>query len=177
MRYHTVAAAALVFFGVAASVQAEGDPRSSPRAKAQGAGPDTVVALIPGPSIDEAVRSLEQAASAEDIARELPTGDASRYQFIVLSRRVAAPAELHESWADVVFVRSGNAVLRTGHALSERRPRSAGEWLGSIARGTDREVGPGDVVVIPAGIAHHWRPTGQGSFTYLIMKVNVRDPR
>jgi mannose-6-phosphate isomerase-like protein (cupin superfamily) len=172
MRHPTAVLLTIVAAGIVASAAgtfapARGQPAQSARA-------DTVVALIPAQAIVAAERSLAAATSPEDVARELPSGDPSRYQFVVLSRRAAAAAELHDRWADVVFVRSGRAVLRTGHSLAQRRPRGGGgEWLGAIENGQDRPVGPGDVVVIPAGIAHQWHPSGSEPLVYRIMKVNT----
>ena len=134
---------------------------------------DTAVVRVSGAAVDSAFRSLAASKSPADIARDLPTGDVSRYQLVALSRRVAAAAELHEQWSDVVFVRSGTAVLRTGRTLTRRRALGQGEYSGAeIARGRDQSVGTGDVLVIPAGLAHQWRPTGDAAFSYVVLKVH-----
>ena len=136
--------------------------------------PDTTIMRVSGGAIDSALRSLAASTSSSDIARDLPTGDLTRYQVVVLSRRVVAAAELHERWSDVVFVRSGAAVLRTGRVLAGQQSKGQGEFSGTaIVSGRDRAVGPGDVLVIPAGLAHQWRPTGTAAFTYVVLKMRA----
>lgn len=135
--------------------------------------PDTAVVRITGGAMDSAFRSLAASKSSSDIARDLPTGDFTRYQFVALSRRAAGPAELHENWSDIVFVRTGAAVLRTGRVLTGRHALGQGEYSGSaIARERDQPVGPGDMIVIPAGLAHQWRPSGDAAFSYVVLKVH-----
>lgn len=135
--------------------------------------PDTSVVRVSGGAMDSAFRSLAASSSSADIARDLPTGDLSRYQFVALSRRVAGPPELHERWSDIVVVRTGAAVLRTGRTLQARHALGQGEYSGyAIASGRDQSVGPGDMVVIPAGLAHQWRPIGNAAFSYVVLKVH-----
>lgn len=139
------------------------------QAGAQARGRDTVVVRVTGGAIDSAFRSI---ASVQPNARDLPTGALGSYGLIVLARRTTDAAELHERWTDVVFVRSGTAVLRTGRTLVRRQRGDPGEWNGAGITGVrDQAVGPGDVVVIPAGIAHQWRPNGAQAFSYVLLKV------
>lgn len=141
-------------------------PRTSPLAR------DTAIVRVSGGAIDSALRSLAASRSFADIARDLPAGDLSQYQVVVLSRRVAGPAELHERWSDVVFVRSGGAILRTGPGLADPRAQGQGEYSGNtIMRARDQSVGAGDIVVIPAGLAHQWRPIGDHAFAYVVLKL------
>jgi uncharacterized RmlC-like cupin family protein len=139
---------------------------------ATGTAPD--IGRVSGAAIDSALRSL--AATPEPNARDLPITGASRrsYQFVVLARRATGAAELHERWDDVVLVRSGTALLRTGRALVARKLREPGEWNGTdIGGARDQAVGPGDVLVIPAGIPHQWQPTGSAPFAYVVLKVRA----
>lgn len=137
-------------------------------AHAQRAAPDTAVVHVAGSSVDAAFAAIHDPVFASD----LPAGDPSRTQVVALTRRATGNAEVHEHWSDVVMVRSGRAVLRTGRALVARKANGAGEWVGTdIARPTDRPVGPGDVIVIPARVAHQWRPAAGEGFSYLVIKV------
>jgi mannose-6-phosphate isomerase-like protein (cupin superfamily) len=130
----------------------------------------TEVVRVSGGAIDSAFRALAATPGAN--ARDLPTGALDRYQLIVLARRAVELAELHERWTDVVLVRSGSATLRTGPSLVGRRQSDPGEWHGSgIEKARDQRVGPGDVLIIPAGMAHQWRPSGQQAFAYILLKI------
>jgi uncharacterized RmlC-like cupin family protein len=133
---------------------------------------DTLVMHVSGAAIEGALQALTTSRASADIARDLPTGDLTRYGFVVMRRRATDKPELHEGWSDVVVVHSGRAVLRTGRTLIERRSVNRGEWTGKDIDGAhEQAVGAGDVIVIPAGLAHQWNPAGAEPFTYLLLKV------
>jgi mannose-6-phosphate isomerase-like protein (cupin superfamily) len=169
--------AALTLFLLAGTAPA-GRPATGaadPEVRAVSPGADTTVISIPGTAIDVALRELTASRAPGDIARVLPTGDSAQYQFVVLRRQLAAGAELHEHWSDVVFVRTGQAILRTGRTLHGLHDLGQGEATGTgIAGAHDQAVGPGDVLVIPAGLGHQWLPAGAEPFAYLILKVRHR---
>ncbi len=120
-------------------------------------------------SVDSAFRSI--ARTPADVARELP-GVPDQYQVIVLSRQTAGVAEIHERWTDIVFVRRGSGILQTGAVLVGSKRSEPSEWTGSaIENPKDRRVSAGDFLLIPAGLAHQWRPTGRGVFSYVVVKV------
>ena len=79
--------------------------------------------------------------------------------------------ELHANWDDVVIVRSGTGVLRTGRQLIGQRLTLPGNWRGGTIQHPDaRSLHEGDIVVIPAGVAHQFIPAGSTSFTYWALK-------
>ncbi|HET7459028.1 MAG TPA: lipocalin-like domain-containing protein [Gemmatimonadaceae bacterium] len=144
------------------------------RAQATGPAParDTVVVHVRGAAAESAFRAI---AAGPPIFRELPM-PGGRYKYLAATRRETGDAELHERWADVAFVRRGTAVLRTGPSLEDARQVEPSEWKGrTIAGARDRVVAPGDLVVIPAGIAHQWRPRAGEPFSYLTLKVAADD--
>ena len=129
---------------------------------------DTVVVHVRGAAAESTFRVI---AAGPPIFRELPTQSAG-YEYLVSTRRETGDAELHERWADVAFVRSGRATLRTGPALERPRQVEPSEWkANAIVAARDRSVGPGDLLVIPAGVAHQWRPQGRSPFSYVTVKV------
>ncbi len=110
-------------------------------------------------------------ASNGDLAAEF--NRSGPFVHLLLRRTAQAEAELHAAEIDLVHIRSGRARLTTGGALGgERREVSPGEWRAtSIDGGTSREVGPGDVLMIPSGVPHLWEPVGAEAFVYVIVKV------
>jgi mannose-6-phosphate isomerase-like protein (cupin superfamily) len=79
--------------------------------------------------------------------------------------------ELHEGFTDIFVVQRGTATLRYGGAVSGNKVTTPGEWRGgTIQNGSEAALHPGDVVVIPAGIAHQVLPAGP-DFVYLTFKV------
>src|SRR5829696_7310874 len=153
---------ALVGLLATAGAHAGGPPPASrphvPLASEPGLRADSLVVHVSGGAIDSAFRALNASNRAADFARDLPTGDVTRYQLVVLSRRATGLVELHARWTDVALVRSGTAVLRTGPAVTGRTAQGQGEYSGTaIPRARERRVSSGDVLVIPAGLAHQWR--------------------
>jgi mannose-6-phosphate isomerase-like protein (cupin superfamily) len=134
---------------------------------AQGAQSKTDVALASSAVIDAAVA---RAAANPGTATRLLPDDA--YQYFVMGRREAGLAEIHKQWTDVTTIRSGKGVLRTGKTLAGQRETSPGEWRGdSVQASVERQLGAGDLVVIPVGVAHQLSPVGNDPLVYVTVKV------
>jgi mannose-6-phosphate isomerase-like protein (cupin superfamily) len=146
---------------------------SSVAANAQSRQPSVV--RVEAGAIDSAFRSI--ATTPAEFAREFAVEDKTQYQFVVLSRSTTGPAELHDDWSDIIIVRSGSAILQTGMRLLETKLADKGEWRGTaIADAKNQVVRAGDVLIIPAGIAHQWQPEGEIPFSYIILKVHLARP-
>jgi len=97
----------------------------------------------------------------------LETGD---YKIHASRREKAGLAEVHEHETDIIWVTSGTARLVTGGAVVDGKVTDPGEIRGaSVSNGTAHDLGPGDVVVVPAGVPH-WFQTVPGPFTYYVVK-------
>ncbi|MDB4882834.1 MAG: hypothetical protein JWL95_1600, partial [Gemmatimonadetes bacterium] len=71
------------------------------------------------------------------------------------TRDSAGVHERHEGFTDIFVVQKGSARLLYGGTVEGQRETTPGEWRGGTIRGgTQSELRPGDVVVIPAGIPH-----------------------
>jgi mannose-6-phosphate isomerase-like protein (cupin superfamily) len=92
-------------------------------------------------------------------------------------RKNAGLAEIHTQWSDVTTIRSGKGVLRTGSTLAGRRETSPGEWRGdAVENSVERQLGAGDLVVIPVGMAHQFTPIGNDPLVYVTVKVPAVSP-
>ena len=79
-------------------------------------------------------------------------------------------AEVHLHDTDIFYVQAGSAVLITGGTVVEPRPLSSTEIRGhAIEGGTERHIGPGDVITIPNGVPH-WFKSVEQPFTYYVVK-------
>ena len=125
----------------------------SAAAEAQNPAPST-----PPPPVSNAVQILTTAHLAA-IADSLPAGASTSHSLVrwagladQMSRRdTSGIHERHEDFTDIFVVQRGRARLLYG--------------------GTEAEIKPGDIVVIPAGIPHQLLlPPGQ-SFYYFVFKV------
>jgi mannose-6-phosphate isomerase-like protein (cupin superfamily) len=80
--------------------------------------------------------------------------------------------ERHERFTDIFVIQRGAARLRYGGTTDSPRQTAPGEWIGGTIRGgTERELHPGDVVVIPAGIPHQMVLAPGQRVDYLAFKV------
>jgi glc operon protein GlcG len=83
-------------------------------------------------------------------------------------------AEVHLWDGDIMYVLDGAATLVTGGTVVEPRTVAPGEVRGPrIEGGTARELGPGDVVHVPAG-SPHWFREVRGPFRYYVVKNTDR---
>ena len=87
-------------------------------------------------------------------------------------REVNGKAELHKVKADVIVIQTGTATLVTGGEVIDPKDTGPNEIQGSgIKGGVKHEVGPGDVVEIPAGVPHQFFVAPGTQITYLVVKV------
>ncbi len=100
------------------------------------------------------------------------TGEFGNHYTMVAHREGNGEAELHENDADLFVVESGSATLTVGGKVVSPKTTAAGEIRGpSIDGGVKQQLGPGDIVHIPAKTAHQLSLNGGKQFTYFVMKV------
>ena len=99
------------------------------------------------------------------------------------SAKAVQAAVEHDQVTEVYTIMEGSGTLVTGGMLvnAKRREashRSVAELNGPSVDGTgleggeSRRVGPGDVVVIPAGVGHYFSSV-DGSIRYLVVRVDL----
>ena len=94
--------------------------------------------------------------------------------YMVIIRSGPGQVEVHEQWDDVVIIRSGHGILRTGYQVDgDRKESSAGNWVGGrIVGGKEVVLSPGDFIIIPAMQGHQYIPRAGDSLTYWTIKVS-----
>ena len=137
-----------------------------------------VRAQTPAP-VSNAVQILSTSRLAS-LADSLPAGASNAIQIAkwdglsnMISRRdTSGIHERHEAFTDIFVVQRGRARLLYGGTVEGERASSPGEWRGGTIRGgTEAEIKPGDIVVIPAGVPHHLLLQPGESFYYFVFKV------
>ena len=94
------------------------------------------------------------------------------YSFMVAHRDGVGEAEYHATQADVFFVQSGEGTLTYGGTLVDGKTTAPNEMRApSINGGTDKKIAAGDVVTIPAKVAHQLKVDSGRQITYFVVKV------
>ena len=116
-----------------------------------------------------AMRSVAAARPAQLL------GDQGGYSYLLIHRLSAGEVEVHTAWDDVFVVRAGSGTLVTGSTAEGGRDTGPGERRGGhIPAPRSRALRSGDMVVIPAGLAHQVLPDSGGTLTYLVVKASAR---
>ena len=117
-------------------------------------------------------KSLAPKMNAQKVATQ-QLAKWGNHLFMVAHREGPGEAELHEKQADVFIVQSGEATLKVGGTVANPKNTAPGEIRGpSITGGEDKKLGAGDVVHIPAKIAHQLLVDSGKQFTYAIVKID-----
>ncbi len=102
-------------------------------------------------------------------------GDRGGYSYLFIRRVSPGEVEVHTAWDDVFVVRTGSGTLLTGSTAEGGRDTGPGERRGGhIPEPRSRALRSGDLVVIPAGLAHQVVPDGDEALTYLVVKASAR---
>jgi mannose-6-phosphate isomerase-like protein (cupin superfamily) len=167
----TVALALLV-----ASLQAGGRPTAPPPASAT----DVTNADI---------RATIAKAPADGILdQQIRVVDMGQYNVAVgVLHRSAKPAQQgaidHAQVTEVYHIIEGSGTFVTGGTIASARPVAADNVITtilvgpstsgvSIQGGQSRKVGPGDVIIIPPGVAH-WFSHVESDMNYLVVRVDA----
>jgi mannose-6-phosphate isomerase-like protein (cupin superfamily) len=94
------------------------------------------------------------------------------YSFMVAHREGSGEAEYHATQADVFVVESGEATLVVGGELVDGKTTAPNEMRApTIKGGTEKKIAAGDVLTIPAKVAHQVKLDAGKQFTYFVVKV------
>jgi mannose-6-phosphate isomerase-like protein (cupin superfamily) len=106
----------------------------------------------------------------------LPVLGFGPYRAVLEYRQAGAPAAVHKTQAEIFHVVSGAGQLVTGGTLDAARAVDAANETGpGISGGTSRRVAAGDMLVVPAGMAH-WIPSVEGRLVLISLKVPQTAP-
>jgi mannose-6-phosphate isomerase-like protein (cupin superfamily) len=115
--------------------------------------------------------ALAQKLDAQKVASETIATEGNR-TFMIAHREGSGVAEWHEKQADVMFISAGQVTMVYGGAIVDAKTTAPGEMRGaSIRGGTEAKLGPGDVLHIPAKVAHQMKLGPGAKVTYFVTKV------
>ena len=123
-----------------------------------------------------------QAQTAKVIAATSPTstdagtavlGSYGNLTLRLYVRKTSGGGEIHKHFDDLMIVQQGTATLVTGGTLADRRELDNGESRGSkVVGGVSRKLNVGDVVIVPAGVAHQTIVEPGSTYAYMVAKVH-----
>jgi len=94
------------------------------------------------------------------------------HSLLLVRREGDGEAELHETQVDVITVVSGEGTLVVGGTMVDGKTTAPNEMRAvSISGGTEKKIAAGDVVTIPAKVAHQVKLDPGKQFTYFVVKV------
>ena len=115
--------------------------------------------------------ALAQKLDAQKVASETIAKEGNR-TFMIAHREGSGVAEWHEKDADVMFISAGQVTMVYGGTIVDAKTTAPGEMRGpSIRGGTEAKLGAGDVLHIPAKVAHQMILAPGAKVTYFVTKV------
>ena len=110
-------------------------------------------------------------------AKGAPLLENAAYKIHASRRTEPGQAEVHVLDTDIIYVIEGGATLVTGGVMTNPTEVAPREIRGAaIEGGTAREIGPGDVLVVPHGTPH-WFQSVRGPVLYYVVKVTASEVR
>jgi len=139
--------------------------------------PDPAAAAAPTVtylSASEVAKAIREAPAGPLAA--VPLAAAAEYHVLGIRRGAVGEAEIHEREIDLWYVLSGRGSLVTGGTMPGAKSTGPGELRSpGIQGGAAREIGPGDVVTIAAGVPH-WLSRIDTEVQYLVVKIPAAKP-
>jgi mannose-6-phosphate isomerase-like protein (cupin superfamily) len=127
----------------------------------------STIEYYPAATLAHVGDSLSRTPKTGDVLRSHPT-----FQTIELRRAASGVPEVHDRWTDVMMFQSGRAAVLLGGRVTGSQVTTPGEHRGgTIAGGHPQPVGPGDMLVIPAGTPHQIQIAPGDSLRYITVKV------
>ena len=99
-------------------------------------------------------------------------GDFGNHTAWLAHREANGEMEIHQKWADLMFVVSGEATLLIGGKVVNPRTTAPGEIRGTTSTGGEKKViRQGDVVQVAAGVPHQFLIPAGREITFFTMKI------
>lgn len=128
------------------------------------------------PKADVQAQTAKLIAATGPASKDAGTAVLGSYGNLTLRlyvRRTAGGGEIHKHFDDLMIVQQGTATLVTGGTIADPKEGDNGEIRGSkVVGGVSRKLAPGDVVIVPAGVAHQTIVEPGSTYAYMVAKVH-----
>jgi mannose-6-phosphate isomerase-like protein (cupin superfamily) len=134
------------------------------------------VAAIQKPNIEnKTIILFESNKVAAAFAKGMPLIETNNFKVHASRRDAPGIAEIHTRDTDIFYFMEGSAVFVTGGKATETKTVAPNELRGQkIEGGEARQIGKGDIVIIPNGVPH-WFKEVHGPLLYYVVKVSSAD--
>ena len=133
--------------------------------------PQPVVRIWKSSELGDRGKALAKKMDAQKVASEVVATDGNR-TFMVAHREGSGLAEVHDKQADIMFISSGEITMVYGGTIVGGKTTAPGEIRGaSITGGTEVKLGAGDILHIPAKVAHQMKLDAGKQVTYFVAKI------
>ncbi len=114
-------------------------------------------------------------ATTKDGSVNVPAPTGAGTTMLIVRRDANGQVEVHTKLNDEFVVQAGHATVLVGGKVSGNKETAPGEWRGGTVVGAKSyQLGPGDVLWIPAGAPHQTLVRTGASFTYLAFKFEAK---
>jgi len=138
----------------------------------------SLVASLPAFAGDPQGFAIWNAQELKAFAKAQMLGDYGNHNVRMNYRDKNGEVEVHQNWADVVVIQSGEASLAIGGTLVNPKTGDPGEIRAASATGAQaaRTLGPGDIAHIPEGVPHQFLIAPGKTVTYFALKIPAAKP-
>ena len=134
-----------------------------------------LLVLIPLFAADPQGFKIWKAQELKAVAKSEMLGDFGNHNTRMTFRDKDGDAEVHQDWTDVIVVESGEATLAIGGTPVNPKTTAPGETRAASATGAQKiPIAPGDILHIPAGVAHQFLVAPGKKVTYFALKVPAK---
>lgn len=140
--------------------------------------------VVPAATIQATIQKAPPDSVTDQQIRMVDVGKAHvGVGVVVRSAKARQSAVEHDQLTEVYHILEGSGTLTTGGTIvnpqrDAKDSKTVSELNGpsqrgsALANGESRHVGPGDVIIIPAGVGH-WFTQVEGNIRYLVVRVDV----
>jgi len=130
--------------------------------------------LWKGAAVNKSAKELESKIDEQKFSWD-GLGTYDNHLIGISHREGDGMAELHETQTDIMIVHSGNATLVVGGTMVAPKTVKPHEIRGTaIEGGEEKQIGPGDIIHIPAKVPHQLKIAAGTKFNYLVIKVDIK---
>jgi glc operon protein GlcG len=135
------------------------------------AGANALMTMETGATSQAPVTYFDNGKVTAAFAKGMPLTEVRGYKVHASRRTEPGVAEVHTKDTDIIYVLEGSATLVTGGTVVEGKTTAPDEIRGKeISGGETRNINPGDVIIVPAGVPH-WFKDVKGPVLYYVVKV------